>query len=115
MAKKYDAAFKEQAVQLVTELKKPVATVAQELGIPDTTLHQWLKNAREHPERPFVGSGKLRAADQEAREFQRRIRDLEEEWESPRYPDMSPWCIKQRQIVSVRRFAPYRARKPCNP
>ena len=79
MAKKYDAAFKEQAVQLVTELKKPVATVAQELGIPDTTLHQWLKNAREHPERPFVGSGKLRAADQEAREFQRRIRDLEEE------------------------------------
>ncbi len=40
MAKKYDAAFKEQAVQLVTELKKPVATVAQELGIPDTTLHQ---------------------------------------------------------------------------
>jgi len=63
----------------LTLTKKPVATVSKELGIPDTTLHQWLKNAREHPERPFVGSGKLRVADQEARECQRRIRDLEEE------------------------------------
>lgn len=79
MATKYDAAFKEQAVQLVTELQKPVAVVAKELGIPDTTLHQWVKNAREHPDRPFVGSGKLRDADQERRDLQRRVRDLEEE------------------------------------
>ena len=55
-----------------------MATVTQELGIPDTTLHQWLKNAREHPERPFVGSGKLRPADQEARDYQRRMRNMEE-------------------------------------
>lgn len=79
MATKYDEAFKQQAVQLVTDLQKPVAAVARDLGIPDRTLHQWLKNARKHPDRPFVGSGNLRAEDQAARELQRRIRDLEEE------------------------------------
>ncbi|AUW94717.1 hypothetical protein BXT84_12805 [Sulfobacillus thermotolerans] len=79
MAKKYDAAFKAQAVQLVTELKKPIAEVARDLGIPDTTLPQWLKNVRQHPDRPFVGSGKLRPADQEVHDLPRRIRDLEEE------------------------------------
>lgn len=80
MAKQhYDAAFKQQAVQLVTELHKPVAEVARDLGIPDTTLHQWLKSAREHPDKPFVGSGRLRPDDQVTRELQRRIRDLEEE------------------------------------
>lgn len=80
MAKKqYDAAFKQQAVQLVTELHKPVADVARDLGIPDTTLHQWLKNARNHPAEPFVGSGRLRPDDQAMRDLQRRLRDLEEE------------------------------------
>lgn len=79
MATKYDGAFKAQAVQLVTDLKKPIVEVARDLGIPETTLHQWLKHSREYPERPFVGSGKLRPADQEVHELQRRIRDLEEE------------------------------------
>jgi transposase len=79
MATQYDAAFKAQAVQLVTELKKPMAEVARDLGIPDTTLHQWLKNVRHHPDRPIVGSGKLRPADQEVHDLQRRIRDWEEE------------------------------------
>jgi transposase-like protein len=46
MATKYDAALKTQAVPWVTELKKPIAEVARDFGIPDTTLHQWLKNVR---------------------------------------------------------------------
>ncbi|MDA8206586.1 MAG: transposase [Thermaerobacter sp.] len=79
MTRRYDKAFKEQAMQMVTELQKPVAEVARDLGIPDTTLHQWLKNHREHPEAPYVGSGRLREADQATRDLQRRIRDLEEE------------------------------------
>ncbi len=54
MTRRYDKAFKEQAMQMVTELQKPVAEVARDLGIPDTTLHQWLKNHREHPEAPYV-------------------------------------------------------------
>ncbi|NMP22059.1 transposase [Sulfobacillus harzensis] len=79
MARRCDKAFKEQAIQMVIELHQPVAEVARDFGVPDTTLHQWLKNAREHPWEPHVGSGHLREADQAARELQRRIRDLEEE------------------------------------
>lgn len=44
--RQYDAAFKQQAVQLVTTLQKPVAEVARDLGVPATTLHQWLIRRR---------------------------------------------------------------------
>jgi transposase len=79
MATKYNAAFKAQAVQLVTERKKPIAEGARDLGIPDTTRHQWVTHVRQHPDRPFVGSGHLRPEDQEVRDVQRRIRDWEED------------------------------------
>jgi transposase len=56
-----------------------VAAVARELGVPENTLHGWVHAMDQHPEEPFVGSGRLRAAEQAARDLERRIRDLEEE------------------------------------
>ncbi|PSR32877.1 MAG: hypothetical protein C7B46_12385 [Sulfobacillus benefaciens] len=77
MATKYDAAFKAQAVQLVTALTKPIEEVAR--GVADTTFHQWLRNVRQHPDRPFVGSGTRRPEDQEVHDLPRRIRNWEEQ------------------------------------
>ena len=79
MGKHYDTEFKLQAVRLATDLNKSVAQVAEELGIPSSTLHGWIKATQQDPQRPFVGSGQLRPEDQAARELQKRLRDLEEE------------------------------------
>jgi transposase len=38
-----------------------------------------MAETRPHPDEPFVGRGRLRAEDQQLRDVQRRIRDLEEE------------------------------------
>lgn len=40
MTKKYNNGFKEEAVQRVNALKKPLVMVAKELRILDTTIHQ---------------------------------------------------------------------------
>jgi transposase-like protein len=41
--KTYTAEFKREAVQLVQTSGKPIAQVARELGISDTSIHQWRK------------------------------------------------------------------------
>ncbi len=79
MGKQYDNEFKSQAVRLATELNKSVAQVAEELGVPSSTLHGWIKATHQDPAQPFTGSGQLRPADQAARDLQKRLRDLEEE------------------------------------
>lgn len=40
---KYPAEYREQAVELVRSSDKPLAHVARELGINDTTLGNWVK------------------------------------------------------------------------
>ncbi len=79
MGKQYDTEFKLQAVRLATELNKSVTQVADELGIPSSTLHGWIKATQQDPHQPFIGSGQLRPEDQAARDLQKRLRDLEEE------------------------------------
>ena len=79
MGKQYDTEFKLQAVRLATELNKSVTQVADELGIPSSTLHGWIKATQQDPHQPFIGSGQLRPEDRAARDLQKRLRDLEEE------------------------------------
>ncbi|MCY0878413.1 MAG: hypothetical protein OWU84_05705 [Firmicutes bacterium] len=72
-------AFPEQAVRLVREGHRSVASVARELGVPENPRHDGVHVLDKHPEQPFVGSGRLRPAEHAARDLERRIRDLEEE------------------------------------
>ncbi|WP_406379582.1 transposase [Streptomyces sp. NBC_01618] len=44
--RKFDAEFREGAVRIVTETRKPVAQVAKDLGINETTLASWVSRAR---------------------------------------------------------------------
>ncbi|MET8331087.1 transposase [Streptomyces sp. NPDC005181] len=44
--RRFDAEFREGAVRIVAETGKPVAQVAQDLGINETTLASWVSRAR---------------------------------------------------------------------
>lgn len=70
--KKYDKAFKERAVKLMAEGRK-VSHLSEELGIPETMLYRWRKEAESMGENiRFTGNGKERLTDE-----QRRIKELE--------------------------------------
>jgi transposase len=76
-SKRYSPEFKEQAAKKVVDNSLPIAQVARELGVNDTTLGFWVKDYRKKlsgqplpPDMP----------DQERiRELERRNRELEME------------------------------------
>ena len=45
MATRYPAEFRQRAVELARLREKPIKQLAADLGIPDQTLHNWLKQA----------------------------------------------------------------------
>jgi len=45
--KKYDREFRDGAVRIVEETRKPVAHVARDLGVNEGTLGNWVARARE--------------------------------------------------------------------
>src|SRR5215470_14032009 len=63
--------FKVEAVQLVQSSKKPLAQIARDLGIADSTLHHWRKLSTEQGEQAFPGSGHQTAEVEEIRRLKR--------------------------------------------
>lgn len=56
---KYDRQFREGAVRIVEETKKPIAQVARDLGVNEGTLGNWVQRARAERQ----GRGELSEAD----------------------------------------------------
>jgi transposase len=44
---RYDREFRDGAVRIVNETKKPIAAVARDLGVNEGTLGNWVARARE--------------------------------------------------------------------
>jgi transposase len=73
----YTPEFKEQAVRKVVDNSLPIAQVARELGINDTTLGFWVKAYRQkHASDPLPADMPAR---ERIRELERRNRELEAE------------------------------------
>ena len=77
----YDRQFKEEAVRLVIEGKRPVGEVAHGLGIHENLLHTWKRKYKEDFPGSFPGKGHLRPQDEEFKRLQKENANLREERE----------------------------------
>lgn len=77
--KKFDAAFKQEAVKKVLEQGKGVSAVAEELGIHIKTMYRWLDEYKQDGGNAFPGKGRLKPDDEELRQLKRENADLREE------------------------------------
>ncbi len=63
--------FKVEVVKLLQSSQKPLAQIARDLGIADSTVHHWRKLFFEHGEQAFPGSGHLMPQEEEIRRLKR--------------------------------------------
>jgi transposase len=77
--KTYTPEFKREAVRLAQASGKPIAQVARELGISDTSIHQWRKELTEHSSEAFPGSGHQTAQEEEVRRLKRELEVMKQE------------------------------------
>jgi transposase len=77
--RRYDRAFKNEAVKLVTEGGRTVAEAARNLGIHENLLHKWKQRYGEDREHAFPGKGRLKAPEEALRKLQRELADVREE------------------------------------
>lgn len=77
--KTYTAEFKREAVRLAQTSGKSIVQVARELGISDTSIHQWRKELTEHSQEAFPGSGHQTAQEEEVRRLKRELEVVKQE------------------------------------
>jgi len=77
--KTYTAEFKREAMHLAQTSGKSIVQVARELGISDTSIHQWRKELAEHASQAFPGRGHQTAQEEELRRLKRENEVLKQE------------------------------------
>ena len=77
--RRYDRAFKVEAVRLVTEERRRVTEVARELGVNANQLHRWKRKLTEEGQLAFPGKGHLLPDQEELRRLRRELVDVTEE------------------------------------
>src|SRR5260221_4359551 len=77
--KTYTQEFKREAVRLAQTSGKPIAQVARELGISDTSIHQWRRELTDHGSEAFPGSGHQTAQEEEIRRLKRELEITKQE------------------------------------
>ncbi|RPE39948.1 transposase-like protein [Streptomyces sp. Ag109_O5-1] len=74
--RKFDAEFREGVVRIVAETGKPIAQVAQDLGINETALASWVSRARRAGTAPVGGRDELERLRRENAQLKRDNREL---------------------------------------
>ena len=77
--KVYTREFKEEAVRLAQTSGKSISQVARELGISDTSIHQWRKELTEQGKEAFPGSGHQTPLEEENRRLKRELERVQQE------------------------------------
>lgn len=77
--KKYDTAFKVEAIRLVIEEGRKISEVERNLDISKGTLARWVREKKADPDEAFPGKGRLKAKDEEIRRLRAELKDTKEE------------------------------------
>ena len=77
--KVYTKEFKEEAVRLVQTSGKSIAQIARELGISDSSIHQWRKELTQQGKEAFPGSGHQTLLEEENRRLKRELERVQQE------------------------------------
>jgi transposase len=77
--KVYTQEFKEEAVRLAQTSGKPITQGARELGMSDTSIHQWRKEFAQHGKDAFPGSGHQTPLEEENRRLKRELERVQQE------------------------------------
>ena len=79
--RKFSPEFKEEAAKMVVETSRPIAHVARELSVNETTLGNWVKEYREkhagdEPGLAVSERARLRELERENRELKMKVEFL---------------------------------------
>jgi len=77
--KTYTKEFKIEAVRLAETSGKPITEIARDLGVSDSTIHNWRKQFSEHGEQAFPGSGHQTPEAEELRRLKRELEVVKQE------------------------------------
>src|SRR5437016_1416419 len=77
--KVYTREFKEEAVRLAQTSGKPITQIARELGISDSSIHQWSKELVERGKEAFPGKGHQTELEEENRRLKRELERVQQE------------------------------------
>lgn len=75
----YDKEFIKNAVNLYKTNDKSCKAIAEELGIPKSTLGGWLESDQREGEEAFPGKGHLKRSDEEIAELRKELAIAREE------------------------------------
>ena len=77
--KKYDTAFKLEAIRMTTEGDRNISEVERNLGISKGTLARWIRESKADPVESFPGKGHLKTKDEEIRRLRMELKRTQEE------------------------------------
>jgi len=77
--RKFDAAFKREAVRLADQSKKPDRHIENDLGIYQGAIRHWREELRKHPADAFPGAGHQAAQEEEIRQLRKALAEAQME------------------------------------
>jgi len=77
--RQFDKQFKLDALRMIEESDRPVASIARDLGVHPNVLYRWREQLLADPDHAFPGKGNLKPEDEELRRLRRENETLKEE------------------------------------
>lgn len=77
--RRYDKEFRINAVKHFKSGHKGLKEIADDLGIPPTTLRGWVKEYDQHGDQSFPGSGKIKPCNEEHYRLRKELEDVKME------------------------------------
>lgn len=74
--RQYDKEFKLSAVKLCKESKKSYKEVAENLGIPTSTLYTWIQEYKINGDNGFQGSGTVKTSNEELHILKKQLAEM---------------------------------------